>query len=68
LLSYGPDQVDIIRRAATYLDRILHGDKPGDLPVQLPTKFEMLVNRKTATALGLGIPPSILLRTDEVIE
>ena len=68
MLSYGPDQVDIIRRAATYLDRILHGDKPGDLPVQLPTKFEMLVNRKTATALGLGIPPSILLRTDEVIE
>jgi putative ABC transport system substrate-binding protein len=60
--------VDIIRRAATYLDRILHGDKPGDLPVQLPTKFEMLVNRNTATALGLAIPPSIMLRADEVIE
>jgi putative ABC transport system substrate-binding protein len=68
LLSYGVDQVDIFRRAATYVDRILRGEKPGDLPVQLPTKFEMLVNRKTATALGLAIPPSILLRADEVIE
>ena len=68
LLSYGPDQVDNWRRAATYVDRILRGEKPGDLPVQLPTKFEMAVNRKTATALRLGIPPSILLRADEVIE
>jgi putative ABC transport system substrate-binding protein len=69
LLSYGPDPVDIWRRAAaTYVDRILRGEKPGDLPVQLPTKFEMVVNRKTATALGLAIPPSILLRADEVIE
>ena len=68
LLSYGVDQVDISRRAATYVDRILRGTKPGDLPVQLPTKFEMVVNRKTATALGLAIPPSILLRADEVIE
>ena len=68
LLSYGPDFVDIYRRAATYVDRILRGDKPGDLPVQLPTKFEMVVNRKTAKALGLAIPPSILLRADEVIE
>jgi putative ABC transport system substrate-binding protein len=68
LLSYGPDFVDIIRRATTYVDRILRGEKPGDLPVQLPTKFEMVVNRKTATALGLAIPPSILLRADEVIE
>src|SRR5215831_8396331 len=68
LLSYGVDYVDIFRRAATYVDRILRGEKPGDLPVQFPTKFEMIVNRKTATALGLEIPPSILLRADEVIE
>jgi putative ABC transport system substrate-binding protein len=68
LLSYGVDLVDNFRRAATYVDRILRGDKPGDLPVQFPTKFEMVVNRKTATALGLAIPPSILLRADEVIE
>jgi putative ABC transport system substrate-binding protein len=68
LLSYGTDTVDIWRRAASYVDRILRGAKPGDLPVQFPTKFEMIVNRKTATALGLAIPPSILLRADEVIE
>jgi len=68
LLSYGVDQVDISRRAATYVDRILRGEKPGDLPVQLPTKYQMVVNRRTATALGLAIPPSILLRADEVIE
>jgi len=68
LLSYGPDPVDTFRRAATYVDRILRGEKPGDLPVQLPTKFEMVVNRKAATALGLAVPPSILLRADEVIE
>jgi putative ABC transport system substrate-binding protein len=68
LLSYGVDSVDIFRRAATYVDRILRGAKPGDLPVQFPTKFEMVVNRKTAKALGLAIPPSILLRADEVIE
>ena len=68
LLSYGPDAVDLFRRAASYVDRILRGEKPGDLPVQLPTKFEMVVNRKTATALGLAIPPSIMLRADEVIE
>ena len=68
LLSYGNDQIDTFRRAATYVDRILRGAKPDDLPVQLPTKFEMVVNRKTATALGLAIPPSILLRADEVIE
>jgi putative ABC transport system substrate-binding protein len=68
LLSYGVDAVDQWRRAASYVDRILRGEKPGDLPVQLPTKFEMVVNRKTATALGLAIPPSIMLRADEVIE
>jgi putative ABC transport system substrate-binding protein len=68
LLSYGPDRVDIFRRAASYVDRILRGEKPADLPVQFPTKFEMVVNRKTAKALGLAVPPSILLRADEVIE
>jgi putative ABC transport system substrate-binding protein len=68
LLSYGVDYLDIFRRAATYVDRILRGEKAGDLPVQFPTKFEMVVNRKTAKALGLAIPPSILLRADEVIE
>ena len=68
LLSYGVDQVDNFRRAATYVDRILRGEKPGDLPVQFPVKYEMVVNRKTARALGLAIPPSILLRADEVIE
>jgi putative ABC transport system substrate-binding protein len=68
LLSYGPDQVDTFRRAASYVDRILRGEKPGDLLVQSPTKFEMVVNRKTATALGLAVPPSIMLRADEVIE
>ena len=65
LLSYGVDTVDTYRR---YVDRILRGEKPGDLPVQLPTKFEMVLNRKTATALGLPVPPSIMLRADEIIE
>jgi putative ABC transport system substrate-binding protein len=68
LLSYGPDPVDTYRRAATYVDRILRGAKPSDLPVQLPTKYEMVVNLKTAKALGLAVPPSILLRADEQIE
>jgi putative ABC transport system substrate-binding protein len=68
LLSYGTDQVDIWRGAASYVDRILRGAKPGDLPVQFPTKFEMAVNLKTAKALGLAVPQSILLTADEVIE
>jgi ABC-type uncharacterized transport system substrate-binding protein len=68
LLSYGDDPVDSFRRAATYVDRILRGAKPAELPVQFPTKFEMAVNLKTAKALGLVVPPSIWLRADEVIE
>ena len=68
LLSYGPDLVDVFRRSATYVDRILRGEKPAELPVQMPTKFEMAVNLKTAKALGLTVPRSILLRADEVIE
>jgi putative ABC transport system substrate-binding protein len=68
LLSYGVDRVDSFRRAASYVDRILRGEKPADLPVQFPTKFEMVVNLKTAKALGLTVPQSILLSADEVIE
>jgi putative ABC transport system substrate-binding protein len=68
LLSYGPDRIDITRRAASYVDRILRGAKPGDLAVQLPTKFEMAVNLKTAKSLGITVPQSILLSADEVIQ
>ena len=68
MLSYRPDPVDRFRRAASYVDRILRDEKPGDLPVQFPTKFEMILNRKAATALGFAVPPSILLRAGEVIE
>jgi putative tryptophan/tyrosine transport system substrate-binding protein len=68
LLSYGPDLVDIVRRSAPYVDKILRGAKPADLPVQVPVKFEMAVNVKTAKVLGLTVPPSILLRADEVVE
>ena len=68
LITYGPDLPDLFRRAASYVDRILRGEKPGELPVQAPTKYELIINLKTSRALGLAVPASLLVAADEVID
>ena len=67
-MSYGPNYPDLFRRVADYVDKILHGAKPGDIPVEQPTKFDLVVNLTTAQALGLSLPPTLLTRADEVLE